>query len=584
MVDALHGIKLLDAQRKLLVGHVEQARVFDGDGGLSGKRRQHFGIFFDENATVLLVEHLQHTNSPPPHHQRHRQNSAGAKFPLIVRVGRFQIGLLLGRVNVTVPARITHRVVDDNRRAALDGRSGQPGSCREPRADQFLTAPADHNMKLKVAGLLIDEQQATRLGVENLDGVLGDQLQQPVHVAHLGRKLVGDLIDGGKLAGALLRLFEKLELVDGAGSEIRNIPEKVLLVVAKHHPRFGSRRHHHPQHAFAGVGQKGHAHPRFQARVLRRGMRIACQRFPDVIVGAQRRLRAGDFANQVAPHAPAPAFHLRNAIVPLVVENVIQLVGVGVAQGNIETRRIDHAQRLRVDEFQQRVKINGKVQRAAHLAQYVLHLNAAFQVVHCLSALNGQRHLIAQALDEAQVFVQIRRSALTRPDGQESVQPLPPAQPDDDRRAQHRQLGPAANHFQRQGTPFFHVEQGRPLAQMAHQPAFRTEYDVCWALTGSRVGLGAVLMRCGVTHEQNHMRGRKCLLQHLPNQLRDFRQPHRVCDIARKLLQHRLVRAPGAKIDGIDLLLEIQPQRVESDSHTEDREHNQHGAERRIPC
>jgi len=62
----------LHAQRKLLVGHVEQARVLDGDGGLPGKSREHVGVFGAENRAAAFVAHLQHTDGPPAGQQGHR--------------------------------------------------------------------------------------------------------------------------------------------------------------------------------------------------------------------------------------------------------------------------------------------------------------------------------------------------------------------------------------------------------------------------------------------------------------------------------------------------------------------------------
>jgi len=145
---------------------------------------------------------------------------------------------------------------------------------------------ADDNAHLQVARVLVHQQQSPGLGLQDLHGVLGDQAQQPVHVAHLRGKLVGDLVDGSKLAGALLHLVEKLELVNGARRQVRNVHKEVLLLVAEGDARLGQRRDHHAEHAAARIRQQRDAQPRLEPGIVRRSVGGAAQGLARVVVGA----------------------------------------------------------------------------------------------------------------------------------------------------------------------------------------------------------------------------------------------------------------------------------------------------------
>ena len=129
LVDALHGVEFLHAQGKLLVSHIEQARVFDGNSGLSREGFEQVGIFLHEDAAVGLVQALQHADRPPADHQRHGQDRAGTET-IIAGIGQFHHpnrGLLLtvvtdterfffvGGTDVPEPARVTGRIIDDDR-------------------------------------------------------------------------------------------------------------------------------------------------------------------------------------------------------------------------------------------------------------------------------------------------------------------------------------------------------------------------------------------------------------------------------------------------------------------------------------
>ncbi len=436
-------------------------------------------------------------------------------------------------------------------------------------------------MKFQVVGFFVHQQQAARFGVENLHRVFGDQPQQAVHVTHFGGQPVRDFVDGGQLPGTKLRLFEQLQLVDGARGQVRNIPEQILLLVGEGDARLGRRGDHHAQHP-TGIGQQRDAQPGAQVGILRRSVRIAGQRLAHVVVGAQRLLRARDFADQVAAHPPAPSLFVKVAILALVVEHVVQLAGIAVAQGDEEARRIDHAHGLRVDQFEQGVEVDGEVQRAAHLAQHVLHADAAFQVVHRLGTLDRERDLVTQALDEARIFEHVGGPALARANRQKAVQSLLAAQPDDNRSAQHGQPSPVAHHVRRQFAPFFQVQQGRALAQVAHQAAFRQESDVGNALPRRGIFIGAVFVGDDIAYVQDRVRGGQRIVQQAMDQPGDVAQAHRLGHIARELLQVLLVMPPGAEIDRIDPALEVDAQRVEQQRHDEDRRHDQHRTQRRV--
>jgi len=592
VVDALHGVQLLHAQGELLVGHVEQARVFDGDGGLPGERLEQVGVFLDEDAAVGLVDRLEHANHPAADHQRHGQDRARLESGVIERgvvarqvemLALFRLGFLIaGLADVAIPARIARGIVDDDRRGALHGGPSQAAARRDARPDQVLPAAAHHHVKFEGAGFFVHQQQAARLGAQNLHRVLGDQTEQAVHVAHLGRELVRDLVDGAELARALLRLVEELELVDRARCQVGDIPEQVELVVVKGDVRLGRGGGHHAQHAPAGIGQQRHAHPRLELRVVQLRARVARQRVAREIIGAQRLARAHDLAHQVATHAPALAFQARDALVALVVEHVGQLVEVGVAQRDIEVGHIDHADRLRVDQLEQRVEIDREVERAAHLAEHVLHADAPLQVVDGLGALDRQRDLVAQALDEAQVFVQVGRGVAPRADDHEAVQHPLAAQAHDHRRAEHRQPRAVADHVQRQRLAFFQVEQAGALAEVMHQPAFRRERDVGEWLAGGRIGLGPVIVGHVIAHEDDHVRGRQRVFQGARDQGRHIAHRGGVRHIARELLDRGLVGAARAEIYGVDHTLQRGPDRVEYQRHHEDRGDDQRRAERGV--
>jgi len=260
----------------------------------------------------------------------------------------------------------------------------------------------------------------------------------------------------------------------------------------------------------------------------------------------------------------------------------MQRVGARVAQGDGEHRRVNHTPRLGVDQFEQRVEINGKVQGAADLAEHILHADAPFQVVHGLRPLDGQGHLVAQTLDEAQVFVAVGRAAPARADGENGIQPFLPAQAHDDRRAQHSQARPAAHHFQRQRASFFQVQQAGLRAQVAHQPALRAEDHIGEALARRRVRARAIVARRRVAHEQNSVGRSYSRFQRLHQQPRHLIQADGIRHLARELLQQRLVGAAGTVVHRVNASLQALAQRVEGQRHTEDRQHNQRRADGQI--
>ncbi len=166
LVDTLHIVKLLDTLSQRFVGHLEQTRIFNGDGSLSRERGQQVHFVFHECRAVALIDYFENANHARSCGQRNRQNRAGRKLALV--------GFTL--IDLTEPTVILLCIIDNHMTPGLNHGTGNTAAGRDTAANKFLPGAAHRKLKDQVAREFFTQQQTPCFTAQNLDGGLSNNL------------------------------------------------------------------------------------------------------------------------------------------------------------------------------------------------------------------------------------------------------------------------------------------------------------------------------------------------------------------------------------------------------------------------
>ncbi len=337
-------------------------------------------------------------------------------------------------------------VVVNDRCARLHGASDDPAPGWESLPEQVACHRSNRDAEDQFVGLVVHEEQASSLAVQNGDSVLEDIVEQGVGFER-GGQLPRNLVQRGQLTGAALGVLQEARFDDGAGGVVGDVLQEFQLparIVDDGVPAGDAER-------ADGLrpGVERDAHPGKDA--LFGGQNIARLAFAGVILRNERAGFEDDVLRQSRVLRQGLVFLYFDAIAVLHAEAIIEILRGFVVERDVEVRGRDDLRGLGVDEFQHIVEGQRDVHALRDARQGVHFLHAAFEVGNGLGALNGQGRLLAHVFDEGQVLRDVGLTGEARPQRHPAERTFLARQADEEPRSQQRQAG------------FFILQRGRQV-------------------------------------------------------------------------------------------------------------------------
>jgi len=339
-INVLERRELFHPRLEGLIGHGEEARIFDGDGRLRPERQEQLRVFLVEGMAILRVEDFQHADGVPPRVEGNRQDGAGDK--------------IRAAIHTRIPARIAAGIGDDDGTILGKGGADDALAGGDFAAHQLVAQRPAGDAEDEIAAVLVEEQQGARLGVEQFDRVAHDQVEHLINV-EAGGQQPPDLIEGIQLVSAGLETVLQASPLDGGGGECRDRYEEALVLLGKTELRFLGAGDHHADDLIAGHERR--AEP--GAVEPPAGFDAPGRAFLHIISGADHLPRLHHLPGQTGGDGPGDG-----GVEPLVafnVKGIRQLRPFGIGEGDVEIRRLQYPLRLRVDELHDVIYRHGEI-------------------------------------------------------------------------------------------------------------------------------------------------------------------------------------------------------------------------------